>query len=64
MGFGASIDYDQTAGRFVLAHVSRPVNDTVLLCVAVSIDEDAAGQEKTKQRGRKSTAEEEEQEQE
>jgi len=35
----------RTAGRFVLAHLTRPVtsNYSTLLCVAVSIDEDAAG---------------------
>jgi hypothetical protein len=35
----------RTAGRFVLAHLTRPStsNYSTLLCVAVSIDEDAAG---------------------
>jgi hypothetical protein len=52
LGSSASIDYDQTAGRFIFSHVTQSYNSnsSTLLCVAVSVDEDAAGQKKFTQR--------------
>jgi len=45
MGSHPSLLYDQTSGRFVQLHTTRPSSkhDDVYVCMAVSIDEDATG---------------------